>query len=80
MTRAADHLDLAGAELRRGIAAEDLAVVASRLSHVIGALQRAADLHGRGVPSDVLDGMAALRRRSVDLGLPGQPTEPTSDR
>jgi hypothetical protein len=80
MTRAADHLDLAGAELRRGIAAEDLAVVASRLSHVIGALQRAAEVHGRGVPSGVLDGMAALRRWSVDLGLPSRPTIPTNDR
>ena len=80
MSGASDHLDLAGAELRRGIAAEDLAVVASRLSHVIGALERAAGVHGRSVPSDVLDGMAALRRWSVELGLPGQPTTPTSDR
>jgi hypothetical protein len=80
MTPAADHLDLAGAELRRGIAPEDLAVVASKLSHVVGALQRAADVLGRSVPSDVLDGMAALRRWSVELGLPGRPTTPTSDR
>jgi len=80
MTRPADYLDLAGAELRRGIAAEDLAVVASKLGHVVSALQRAADVHGRAVPSDVLDGMAALRRWSVDLGLPSQPTTPTSDR
>jgi hypothetical protein len=79
MTRAANHLDLAGAELRRGIAPEDLAVVASRLSHVIGALQRAAEVHSRGVPSDVLDGMAALRRWSVELGLPSRPTRPTGD-
>jgi hypothetical protein len=80
MSGASDHLDLAGAELRRGVAAEDLAVVASRLSHVVGALQRAAEVHGRGVPGDVLDGMAALRRWSVELGLPDQPTAPTSDR
>jgi hypothetical protein len=79
MSAVSDHLDLAGAELRRGIAAEDLAVVASKLSHVVGALQRAAQVHGRGVPSGVLDGMAALRRWSVDLGLPGRPTTPTSD-
>jgi hypothetical protein len=80
MSGASDHLDLAGAELRRGIAAEDLAVVASKLSHVVGALQRAAAAHGRGVPSDVIAGTAALRRWSVDLGLPSRPTGPASDR